>query len=217
MMTADVAPSTLWLMAGLGAFHGINPAMGWLFAVALGLQDRSGRAVVRALVPIALGHLLAVGGLILLTTMLGVALPMDVLRVVVATVLMGLGGYGLFRHLHPRWVRMRVGFRDLVFWSCLVATVHGAGLMVVPALLGVTKLEAAGHAVGHAHAPALAGSMAAWLATSVHTASYLVVMGLVAGVVYRWLGVGFLRTAWLNIDLVWAVALITTGIVTLVL
>jgi hypothetical protein len=216
-MTADVSPSTLWLMAGLGAFHGINPAMGWLFAVALGLQDRSGRAVVRALVPIALGHLLAVGGLILLTTMLGVALPMDVLRVVVATVLMGLGGYGLFRHLHPRWVRMRVGFRDLVFWSCLVATVHGAGLMVVPALLGVTKLEAAGHAVGHAHAPALAGSMAAWLATSVHTASYLVVMGLVAGVVYRWLGVGFLRTAWLNIDLVWAVALITTGIVTLVL
>lgn len=205
----------LWLMAGLGAFHGLNPAMGWLFAVALGLQEKSGRAVARALVPIALGHLLAIAGVVLLTVLAGVAVPGQALRVIVGVVLVSLGAVGLVKHLHPRWVRMRVGFRDLVVWSTLVATVHGAGLMVVPALIGSSGVHAAPH--GGSHGAAAISPLAGLLATLAHTVGYLAVMGLIAGIVYRWLGVGFLRTAWLNINLVWAVTLIATGVLTLLL
>jgi hypothetical protein len=229
-MHADLSASTLWLMVGLGAFHGVNPAMGWLFAVALGLQERRGRAVARALLPIALGHLIAVGGVVLVTTAIGVAVPHEVLRAAVAAILIGLGGYGLFRHLHPTWVRMRVGFVDLVAWSALVATVHGAGLMVVPALMADSGVEATpahvDHVHMHAHAAMMTGTaatsasaspLAGVLATGAHTAGYLVVTGLIAWMVYRYVGVGFLRRAWFNIDVAWAVALVLTGALTLVL
>lgn len=216
-MDAGVNVSTMWVMAGLGAFHGINPAMGWLFAVARGLQERRARAVLGALVPIALGHLVAIATVILLTMVVGAALPVAILRTIVGALLIGLGGYALLRHLHPRWIRMRVGFGDLIVWSTLVATVHGAGLMVVPVLLGSTGAHAAHHASGHVHASPAGQPLMALLATGAHTAGYVVVMGAVAWIVYRFVGVGFLRTAWLNVDLVWAVALIAAGLFTLAL
>src|SRR6476659_10202919 len=144
--------TTFWLMLLLGAYHGINPGMGWLFAVALGMQEKDGRAVGRSLVPIAIGHMFAIGVVVLAAVLLGTALPSAGMRYPVAAVLVGLGIYRLVRHRHPRWVRMQVGFRDLMAWSFLMASAHGAGLMVLPVLLsGRTGLQEANDSPGHTH------------------------------------------------------------------
>ena len=153
MAHAEVGSTALWLMLLLGAYHGINPGMGWLFAVALGMQQQKASAVAQALVPIAIGHAAAIGGVVLAAALLGTALPLAVLRYLVAAVLIGLGIQYFVRHRHPRWVRMRVGFRDLVVWSFLMASAHGAGLMVLPVLLGSSSVQAATH-IGHHHASA---------------------------------------------------------------
>lgn len=215
MTHAGLTPTAFWLMLLFGAYHGLNPAMGWLFAVALGMQEQKGSAVARSLIPIALGHAVAIGSVVLTAVLLGRTLPLDHVRYLVAAVLVGLGIYCLVRHRHPRWVRMKVGFRDLAVWSFLMASAHGAGLMVVPVLLGSTTVEAQGQMAGHNMSPT-ASPLAAMLATGVHTAAYLAVTGLVAWVVYRKLGLALLRKAWVNFDVVWAVALVATGLVTLV-
>jgi hypothetical protein len=213
----DIGLTALWLMVLLGAYHGINPGMGWLFAVALGMQEQRGSAVVRSLVPIAFGHAIAVGSVVLAATFLGIALPAAAIRYSVAAVLLGLGIYSLVRHHHPRWVRMQVGFRDLTIWSFLIASAHGAGLMVVPVLLGSSAFEA-GQIMAEQHPTSAAASpWAGLLATAVHTAAYLAVTGLVASVVYRKCGLAILRKAWFNFNLVWAVALVVTGLATLVM
>ena len=190
-----MAWGTLFL---LGFYHGLNPGMGWLFAVALGMQERSGRAVARCLAPLALGHGLAIGAALLAAGVLQVFIPLWWVRVFVACVLIGFGVYRLVRQRHPRWVGMRVGFRDLTLWSFLMASAHGAGLMVLPVVMG------------HAHGP-----ISGW-AVAVHTLGYLLVTGSVAWVVYEKLGLALLKKAWVNLDLVWAVALVGTGAVALV-
>jgi hypothetical protein len=215
MTHAGLTPTAFWLMLLFGAYHGLNPAMGWLFAVALGMQEQKGSAVARSLVPIAVGHAVAIGGVVLIAAFLGMALPLVVIRYFVAAVLVGLGVYCLVRHRHPRWVRMKVGFRDLTVWSFLMASAHGAGLMVVPVLLGSSTVEAQSRMAGHSHLSPAASPLAAMLATGVHTAAYLAVTGLIAWVVYQKLGLALLRKAWLNFDFVWAVALVATGLVTL--
>ncbi len=217
MMHAGLTSTALWLMLLLGAYHGLNPGMGWLFAVALGMQERKGSAVARSLVPIALGHALAIGSVVLTAAFLGMTLPLMAVRYTVAAVLIGLGIYCLVRHQHPRWVRMQVGFRDLTVWSFLMASAHGAGLMVVPVLLGSSTVEAQGLVVGHNHMPSSASPLAGILATGAHTVAYLAVTGLIAWVVYRKFGLALLRKAWFNFDLVWAVALVVTGLVTLLI
>lgn len=217
MALGGLGPSAFWLMLLLGAYHGVNPGMGWLFAVALGMQEKSGRAVARSLVPMAIGHLVAIGIVVLAATLLGRVVPLGVVRVPVAAVLVGLGAYRLVRHRHPRWVRMRVGFRDLILWSFLMASAHGAGLMVLPVLLGSGTVGVAGRMAAHDQVSAAASPLTGLSATAVHTVGYLVVTGMVAWVVYRWLGLALLRSAWFNLDLLWAVALVLTGIVTLVL
>jgi hypothetical protein len=214
MTHAGLTSTTLWLMLLLGAYHGLNPGMGWLFAVALGMQEQRSNAVVRSLVPIAIGHALAIGSVVLTATFLGMTLPLVLIRYCVAAVLVGLGIFCLMRHWHPRWVRMQVGFRDLTVWSFLMASAHGAGFMVVPVLLGSTTVEAQGRMAGHNHVSA-STPLAGILATGVHTIAYLAVTGLVAWVVYRKLGLALLRKAWINFDLVWASALVATGVVTL--
>jgi hypothetical protein len=216
MIDPGSVPASLWLMVMLGAYHGLNPGMGWLFAVALGLQAQDGRAVARALVPIAIGHALAIAAAVLAAAFLGAALPLAALRVGIAAALIVLGLCWLRRHRHPRWVRMQVGFRDLTVWSFLVASVHGAGLMVLPVLLGGGAVEAAGEMAGHDHAPAR-GALFGLLATGVHAASYLAVTGIVAWIVYRKLGLALLRKAWFNVDAVWAAALVVSGLVMLAL
>jgi hypothetical protein len=217
MTHAGLTSTTLWMMLLLGAYHGINPGMGWLFAVALGMQERKGSVVVRSLIPIAIGHALAIGSVVLTAAVLGMTLPLAAIRYSVAAILLGLGIYFLVRHQHPRWVRMQVGFRDLTVWSFLMASAHGAGLMVVPVLLHSNTVEAQGQMAGHNHMAPAGSPLAAMLAAGVHTIAYLAVTGLFAWVVYRKLGLAILRQAWLNFDLIWAAALVATGLITLLI
>jgi hypothetical protein len=217
MTHAEMGSTALWLMLLLGAYHGLNPGMGWLFAVALGMQERKGSAVARALVPIALGHALAIGSVVMTAAFLGMALPREAIRYPVAAILFGLGIFSLIRHYHPRWVRMQVGFRDLTIWSFLMASAHGAGLMVVPVLLGSSTVEAANRMAGNHHTSAAVSPLAALLATVIHTTAYLAVTGLIAWVVYSNLGLAVLRKAWFNLNLIWAAALVVTGLVTLLM
>ena len=217
MTHAEMGSTALWLMLLLGAYHGINPGMGWLFAVALGMQERKGSAVARALVPIALGHALAIGCVVLGAALLGMALPREAIRYPVAALLFGLGIYSLVRHHHPRWVRMQVGFRDLTVWSFLMASAHGAGLMLLPVLLGSRAVEATDHMAGRHHMSAAVSPLAALLATAVHSAAYLAVTGIIAWVVYSKFGLAILRKAWLNLSLVWAAALVVTSVVTVLM
>lgn len=199
--------TTLFL---LGTVHGINPGMGWLFAVGLGLQEGRGQAVWRSLFPMALGHTLAIGVVVALAGLIQVIIPAKVVTTVVAVTLIGLGLYKLFRHRHPRFGGMQVGFRDLVIWSFLMASAHGAGLMVLP-FLGSDA--SAGHEAGHM--AGMAGAMSpesGLFAVLIHTVGYLVVTGAAAYIFYKKVGLALLRTAWLNLDLIWAVALIATGV-----
>jgi hypothetical protein len=213
---AEMGTTALGIMLLLGAYHGLNPGMGWLFAVALGMQEQKGSAVARSLLPIALGHALAIGTVVLAAAFLGMALPLAAIRYPVGAILIGLGVFCLVRHhRHPRWVRMQVGFRDLTVWSFLMASAHGAGLMVLPVLLANTTVEAVSSTALHHHTAAAASPMAGLLATAVHTLGYLAVTGLVAWVVYGKFGLALLRKAWFNVDVIWAAALVITGLVTL--
>ena len=180
-----------WMaLLGLGAFHGINPGMGWLFAVALGLQEQRRSAVWNALPPIAVGHALSVGLVVALVALIHASIPYRVLRWIAAAVLIGFGVYRLVRARHPRWVGMRVGFRDLTLWSFLMASAHGAGLMLVPVFLGTMHQENLhdAHAAHGAHLDLLNHPWLAAVAVVVHTLGHLLVAGLVAMVVYEKLG-----------------------------
>ena len=204
-------------VALLGAYHGINPGMGWLFAVALGMQQGSARGVWRALPPIALGHGLAVGLALLAAAVARLIVPLDTLEIVVAVVLIAFGLHRLWRHRHPVYGGMQVGFRDLTIWSFLMASAHGAGLMVLPLVIGVSaEVEAAGSV--HAHSVAVSGAFAVPLsvALAVHTLTYLGVTALIAWVIYARVGLAILRTAWFNIDWLWAWMLVVTGAIVLI-
>jgi len=215
---ADLGTTALLVMLLLGAYHGINPGMGWLFAVALGMQERSSAAVGRSLLPIALGHGLAIGAVVLVAVLLGTVVPIPYIKIAAALILVGLGVYCLFRQRHPRGGGMRVGFGDLTTWSFLMASAHGAGFMVLPVLLGsFVKAAHYGYAASGMGAHSLASPMAAVMATVVHTMGYLAVTGLIAWVVYRKLGLALLRKAWINLHLIWAVALIAGAAFTILI
>jgi hypothetical protein len=208
---------SMWLaVLGLGAFHGVNPGMGWLFAVALGLQEQRRWAVWRAMVPLGVGHALAVGAVVLVAAAAGTVVPRAILQLGVGVLLVSLGVYKLVRHRHPRYGGMRVGMMGLTVWSFLMATAHGAGIMVLPAVLETSNLA---FAADHAHHGGASGLSAAGLllATALHGVGYLVVTALVAWLVYEKVGVLILRRAWWNLDVVWAVALIVTGVVCFVI
>ena len=216
-----------WLtLLMLGAYHGINPGMGWLFAVALGMQEKSRRAVLAAIPPIALGHALSIGLVVSVLWLARASLPEQSLRYGAAAILFGFGLYRMVRARHPKWVGMRVGFGDLTLWSFLMASAHGAGLMLVPIMLrwshddhGVSSahsehLLAAGHN-SSAQIAAFNGSLGWLAAVGVHSAGHLLVAALIAIVVYEKLGLALLRTAWFNLDLLWMIALMISGIVIL--
>src|SRR5262249_20727403 len=117
------------------------PAMGWLFAVALGLQEQKRVAVFRALPPIALGHALSIGFVVAIVLMARITLPRLTLKFAAAAVLFAFGTYRLFRSRHPNWAGMRVGFRDLTIWSFIMASAHGAGLMLIPLFLNPAQTQ----------------------------------------------------------------------------
>jgi hypothetical protein len=213
-----VSESWPWLtLALLGAYHGLNPAMGWLFAVALGLQEQRRGAVLQALPPIALGHAVAISLAVLVVGVAQIVVPLDVLRYVCAGVLILFGLYKLARRRHPRWVGMRVGFRDLTAWSFLMATAHGAGLMLIPVLLGLSSAEQMQGAHGAHASPTDSATVLADLAVvGLHTLTMFAVMGVIAVVVYEKLGVMILKRTWFNLDLLWAGTLVAAGVITLV-
>jgi len=204
-----------WLAVfGLGIFHGINPAMGWLFAVALGLQEQKRAAVLRALPPMVLGHALSIAIIITAVLLARVSLPHGTVKIAAAAILFAFGFYRLLRSRHPNWVGMRVGFGDLTLWSFVMASAHGAGLMLVPFFLGSPAPDGAHHHKSH-HGTAFANFGAPSLlaaSVAIHTLGYLLMTALVAILVYEKLGVGMLRRAWFNIDLVWMLALMVTGV-----
>ncbi len=217
----------MWLWMALfllGAYHGLNPAMGWLFAVALGLQERASRAVVHSLWPLALGHLASIIAVVGVMQVAAFALPLRTLRIAAAVLLITFGAYRLLQRRHPRWVGMRVGSRDLAVWSFLMASAHGAGLMLLPFMLSFSRPQAAmtdGHmhhmvVAGLMHVPANA-AMQWWLPAGLHTLGYLLVTAALALLVYHKLGVAVLRRAWFNLDLLWVGALIGMGVLTLVI
>ena len=201
----------------LGCYHGINPGMGWLFAVALGLQEKSERAVFAALPPIALGHVVSVGLIVALAAVAQQTLPADALRYGAAALLVSFGVYRLVRARHVRWVGMRVGFWGLSAWSFLMATGHGAGLMLLPFLSGAAHQGSFVHMGGmsalYGVSAIVPASPSLWAgAVAVHTFGYLVTMIAIAWIVFTRVGVTFLRTAWFNFDLAWAMALILSGV-----
>jgi hypothetical protein len=177
------------------------------------MQERRRGAVLRALVPLAAGHALAVAAAVGAAAAIGAVMPLRAIRWPIAGILVSLGVVRFFRHLHPRWVGMRVGVGGLTAWSFLMATAHGAGLMVVPVFVGMSVTDGGGPL--HHAATAEATASVALLATSVHAVSYLAVTAVVAVLVFDRLGVGILRRAWFNLDLIWAVALVASGAVTL--
>ena len=202
-----------WLvLAGLGAFHGLNPAMGWLFAVALGLHRKSRSIVLLSMIPIALGHLVSIGVVAALVVALGLVVDQRLLEIAAGMVLLGWAAYfAAYGHRHRVRVGMTTGMLGLGVWSFLMATAHGAGLMLTPALMslclaatpaagvdgrgidaGVAGRDRRAHG-GHARGDAA-----------------------IAVCVYEWLGLSFLRRGWINFDFIWIAALAITGIILIV-
>ncbi len=209
-----------WVLLGLlGAYHGLNPAMGWLFAVALGMQERDRGAVLRALPAIAIGHEASILLVALLVLGLGVITDPSALHLGAGVALIA---FGLFRFIKPRahfrWVKGTVNRRELTWWSFLMSTAHGAGLMVAPVLIGAgaaTDAAASGdHAIAAVQENGLSipGSL---LGITLHVGAMLAVMGVVAVMVYDHVGVSVLKKAWLNLDWVWAGAFVLAGVLTL--
>ena len=227
MEVREFAP---WLaLAAFGAYHGINPAMGWLFAVSLGLQEQNRRAVYAALAPIALGHTASVAVVVAAVVFAGFIVPLTALKIIGAALVIGLGVFKLARPLsHPRWVRLRVGFRALTAWSFLMSAAHGAGLMLVPVLftlplIGVSPDDIDLRELEHIEymslgaPPSLATLVSQLTAVAIHTVAMFSVMALSAVVIFEKVGLAILRRAWFNVDRLWAISLTVSGAVTLLL
>jgi len=193
-------------LAGLGAFHGLNPAMGWLFAVALGLHRQSRAIVYVSLLPIALGHAVSIAAVAGLLVTAGLLVPHDLVRVGSGIILLGWAAYHWrFGHRHRVRFGMRTGLWGLAVWSFLMATAHGAGVMLWPALMPLCLPGGASGALsGGPFAAAAAG-------VGIHTLAMVATTAVAAGLVYEWLGLAVLRHAWLNVDLLWTFALVATG------
>jgi hypothetical protein len=198
-----------WLvLIALGAFHGLNPAMGWLFAVALGLYRQSRKVVLISLIPIALGHAAAIAVVVYAVIGLGMAIDADAFRIVSGVLLIAWGVYHLaYGHRHRLRIGLRTGLLGLFAWSFVMASAHGAGMMLIPVLMPLA--EAGEHAQ---HMPATNSLGIASLAVLVHSLAMLVTTGIVALIVYEWAGLDFLRRGWINLDLIWTAALIGMGL-----
>ena len=207
---------SLIALVALGAFHGLNPGMGWLFAVARGLQERSRALVLQALPAIAAGHAASIFVVAVVVTLTGSVLTSRVVSIAGGVVLVGFGLWRLLSKRHFRWVGMRLSLWQLAGWSFLMSSAHGAGLMLVPVLTHGSI------AVPHAHAHGISGGAgaavsAAVFVTLVHTFAMFVVAGTIAVLVYEVVGLAVLRRAWFDLDRLWAAALIAAGATTLLI
>jgi hypothetical protein len=206
----DISP---WLvLAGLGAFHGINPAMGWLFAVALGLHRKSRRVVWLSLIPIAGGHALSIAVVVAAVVTLGLVVDRRILELTAGVVLLGWAFYyALYGHRHRVRVGMQTGMVGLGVWSFLMSTGHGAGLMLVPVIVPLCL------SASPTKEFLAAGTLPIALAAiAVHSGTMLAVTAAMAGVVYEWMGLAFLRRGWINLDRIWIAVLTATGLILIV-
>lgn len=202
-----------WLvLAGLGAFHGLNPAMGWLFAVALGLHRQSRKIILLSLVPIAIGHTVSIAIVAMVVLALGIFVEQRPLEAAAGMMLIGWAAFhAAYGHRHRVRVGMKTGMMGLGFWSFLMATAHGAGLMLVPVLIPLCV------SVSPTGKLTAAGSLpTALAAVGLHMAAMLAVILVVSVSVYEWLGLSLLRRGWINFDLIWITALAITGIVLII-
>jgi hypothetical protein len=198
-------------LAGLGAYHGINPAMGWLFAVALGLQRKSRRIVLTSLVPIAFGHAVSVAVVLAAVLIVGLVVDRVILSRLAGGVLIAWAvWHALYGHRQRLVVGMQTGLVGLALWSFLMATAHGAGLMLVPALLPLCSSS-----IPSSPLMSDATIPIALAALGVHTAAMLATIAVISFAVYNWIGVAFLRRGWVNLDIVWIAALLVCGTVLL--
>lgn len=209
-------PSHLWLwlaVAALGLFHGVNPAMGWLFAVALGLNRRSERVVWLSLVPIALGHALAVALVLLAALAAGLIIDQGPLKSIAGLILLAWAAWqATYGRRHKVRVGMQTGYAGLGVWSFLMANAHGAGLMLIPAVIPLCVAAAPAHEL-----TARGSAPIAFAALGLHTAAMLGAIAIISVTVYKWVGVAFLRRGWINLDLLWTVALAACGVILLAL
>ncbi len=213
----------LLTLIGLGAFHGLNPGMGWLFAVAIGFQERSKRALLRALGPIAAGHAVSVATVAVLVALTQTVITAQVVAIVGGVILVGFGMWRLLSKRHFKWVGMRLNAWQLGGWSFLMSSVHGAGLMLLPVLVAadVAGNPHAGHggtALASISGPVdgvLGAVVRGLVVTGIHTAAMAAVAGAIAVLIYQVVGLAILRSAWVNLDKIWAVALVGSGAATI--
>ncbi|QVQ50732.1 cell wall anchor protein [Spiractinospora alimapuensis] len=221
----------VWALVGLGLFHGVNPAMGWMLAVSRGLQERSRRALLLAVSPIAAGHAASVVLFALAITMTGSVLASRWFTVILGVVVVGAGAWLLISRGHHQWHGLRPSTSHLAGWSFLMASMHGAGLMMVPVLAGDLPQGRGVPGGGHDHAAASAAPLVAapetgpdladatvlgLVATGVHTAAMFFAVAVVALVVYDFFGVHALRWKGVTMDRVWAFTLVVSGLFVIV-
>lgn len=194
-----------------GLYHGINPGMGWPLSVSAALMERSHRALPKALAMLAIGHFLAMIGILLPFSMMIVLVTWDVeIRIAAGGLVIAMGVYLLINRRHPK-ILARIHPARLALWSFFAATAHGAGLMLVPIYLGICTISADN--AGHLAAQSLMGNniKIAFAVAAVHTLSMTLAGGLIAVVVYFWLGLKFLSRTWFNLDVLWATSLVLVG------
>jgi hypothetical protein len=211
-MTSPLSDLWPWLaLAGLGLFHGLNPAMGWLFAVALGLHRRSQKVVLLSLLPIALGHAVAIAAVLAAFLALGLLIDHTILMRLAALVLIGWAlWHALYGHRQRVRVGMQTGLMGLALWSFLMASAHGAGLMLIPIVAPLCASPTPAQELTSGAVPI------ALAALGVHTVAMLATIALIALLVYNIVGVAFLRRGWINLDYIWVAALVVSGVVLLV-
>lgn len=200
-----------WAVIFSGFYHGINPGMGWPLAVSAALMERKKSALPKALAMLAAGHFLAMIGILLPFTMMITLVQWEVeIRIGAGLLVIAMGIYLLINRRHPKFLA-RVHPARLALWSFLAALAHGAGLMLVPIFLGICAISA--DETGHLAARDLMGNnvLTAFGVAAVHTLAMTFAGGAIAVAIYVWLGLKFLAKTWFNLDLVWALSLITVG------
>jgi hypothetical protein len=205
--------TALWLtVIASGVYHGVNPGMGWPLAVSAGLMGKGRRDLIASLGPLGAGHFLAMAGILApFAVMTALVSRQHEIRTAAGLLVIAAGAYLLVARRHPRFL-VRIKPTQLALWSFAVATAHGAGLMLLPIYLGI---YAAGEQAAGRH-QAAAALMRVNLGTAiavsiVHATAMIVSGGIVAFVVYEWLGLKFISKSWFNLDVVWALSLILVG------
>jgi hypothetical protein len=201
-----------WAVIFSGLYHGINPGMGWPLAVSAALMERKHAALAKALAALAFGHFLAMTAILLPFSLIIFLVDWQrEIRIGAGFLVIAMGIYLLINRRHPRFLA-RVHPTRLALWSFLAAMAHGAGLMLVPIFLGICSID--NSETGHQAAQSLmsGGILTAFFVASVHTLAMTFAGGLIAILIYLWLGLKFLSRAWFNLDLVWALSLVVVGV-----